>query len=121
MASDVINDADDDDLGVWSDWSAWAACSRPCDGGIATRRRHCFNPRHHQRRDRANAKTGSGSDAEGEEKCAGGVYRKDRICNMQSCPPSPLNVDYRSQQCAEFNDVPYEVSKLCRDEKNSFS
>ncbi|XP_046600130.1 semaphorin-5B isoform X1 [Neodiprion lecontei] len=30
--------------GQWSQWSPWDKCSRPCGGGIRTRRRTCDNP-----------------------------------------------------------------------------
>ena len=55
------------------------------------------------------ATTVCAADGEGE--------RRERICAMQPCPRSPppraVNKgDFRSQQCSEADDAPYEVSEL---------
>ncbi|XP_022234871.2 protein madd-4 isoform X4 [Drosophila obscura] len=68
--------------GQWSGWSDWSTCSRTCDGGIMQQMRRCSNP---------------GS-------CRGESARY-RICNMQPCPDQQ---DFRSNQCAAYNDVPYD-------------
>ncbi|XP_016964049.1 protein madd-4 isoform X2 [Drosophila biarmipes] len=68
--------------GQWSSWSDWSTCSRTCDGGIMQQMRRCGNP---------------GS-------CRGESARY-RICNMQPCPEQQ---DFRSSQCAAYNDVPYD-------------
>ncbi|XP_041632766.1 protein madd-4 isoform X1 [Drosophila kikkawai] len=68
--------------GQWSTWSDWSTCSRTCDGGIMQQIRRCSN---------------SGS-------CRGESARF-RICNMQPCPEQQ---DFRSSQCAAYNDVPYD-------------
>ncbi|KRJ98785.1 protein madd-4 isoform X4 [Drosophila yakuba] len=68
--------------GQWSSWSDWSTCSRTCDGGIMHQMRRCGSP---------------GS-------CRGESTRY-RICNMQPCPEQQ---DFRSSQCAAYNDVPYD-------------
>lgn len=66
----------------WSGWSDFSTCSRTCDGGVAFQLRRCHSP--------------SG--------CRGESVRY-KICNMQSCPDQQ---DFRGQQCAAFNEVPYD-------------
>lgn len=66
----------------WSTWSDFSTCSRTCDGGVAFQLRRCHSP--------------SG--------CRGESVRH-KICNMQACPDQQ---DFRAQQCAAFNDVPYD-------------
>ncbi|XP_064554227.1 protein madd-4 isoform X1 [Drosophila montana] len=68
--------------GQWSAWSEWSTCSRTCDGGIMQQMRRCSTP---------------GS-------CRGESARY-RICNMQPCPEQQ---DFRANQCAAYNDVPYD-------------
>ncbi|XP_059081063.1 protein madd-4-like isoform X2 [Tigriopus californicus] len=70
----------------FSKWSTWSPCSRSCDGGIATRQRTCR-----------------------ETQCEG-LTHEDKICNIQPCPANLLSLgsDFRDQQCALYNDVPYE-------------
>ncbi|XP_067620933.1 protein madd-4-like isoform X2 [Eurosta solidaginis] len=68
--------------GQWSGWSDWSTCSRTCDGGIMQQIRRCYNT----------------------NGCKGESVRY-RICNMQSCPEQQ---DFRAQQCAAYNDVPYD-------------
>ncbi|EDW11993.2 uncharacterized protein Dmoj_GI17443, isoform B [Drosophila mojavensis] len=68
--------------GQWSGWSEWSTCSRTCDGGIMQQIRRCST-------------TGS---------CRGESARY-RICNMQPCPEQQ---DFRANQCAAYNDVPYD-------------
>ncbi|KAH8402532.1 hypothetical protein KR222_008241, partial [Zaprionus bogoriensis] len=68
--------------GQWSSWSDWSTCSRTCDGGIMQQMRRCST-------------TGN---------CRGESARY-RICNMQPCPEQQ---DFRSNQCAAYNDVPYD-------------
>ncbi|XP_061772178.1 A disintegrin and metalloproteinase with thrombospondin motifs 16 isoform X1 [Nerophis ophidion] len=70
--------------GQWSEWSSWSVCSRSCESGVTYRERHCIKPR----------------PAYGGKFCEGSS-RSYKLCNTQDCP---LNaVDYRTQQCAEFN------------------
>lgn len=93
----------------WSAWSDFSTCSRTCDGGVAFQLRRCHSP--------------SG--------CRGESVRH-KICNMQACPDQQ---DFRAQQCAAFNDVPYDgamfvwtphyddaepCALLCRQVENSF-
>ncbi|XP_002067202.3 protein madd-4 isoform X1 [Drosophila willistoni] len=68
--------------GQWSSWSEWSTCSRTCDGGIMQQMRRCSI----------------------QGSCRGESARY-RICNMQPCPEQQ---DFRSNQCAAYNDVPYD-------------
>ena len=66
----------------WSAWSDFSTCSRTCDGGVAFQLRRCHSP----------------------HGCKGEPVRY-KICNMQACPDQQ---DFRAQQCAAYNDVPYD-------------
>lgn len=66
----------------WSSWSDFSVCSRTCDGGVSYQLRRCHSP----------------------AGCRGESIRY-KICNMQACPDKQ---DFRAQQCAVFNDVPYD-------------
>jgi len=68
------------------DWSPWSPCSRSCGGGVSQRTRAC---------------------RQGHPGCREGRAREDVICGMQACPSGP---GFRTQQCAHYNDVPYQVS-----------
>uniref|UniRef100_A0A4W6EP34 ADAM metallopeptidase with thrombospondin type 1 motif 16 n=1 Tax=Lates calcarifer TaxID=8187 RepID=A0A4W6EP34_LATCA len=70
--------------GQWSEWSSWSACSRSCESGVTYRERQCNNPR----------------PAYGGKFCEGSS-RSYKLCNTEDCPPDAI--DYRAQQCAEFN------------------
>ncbi|XP_051921668.1 A disintegrin and metalloproteinase with thrombospondin motifs 16 isoform X1 [Hippocampus zosterae] len=70
--------------GQWSEWSAWSVCSRTCQSGVTYRDRHCNKPR----------------PAYGGKFCEG-ASRSYKLCNTHDCPQNA--VDYRAQQCAEFN------------------
>ncbi|XP_068083512.1 protein madd-4 [Anabrus simplex] len=70
----------------WSPWSEWSTCSRSCDGGASYQLRRCNSP--------------TGCDGESV---------RYKICNMQPCPEEG---DFRLQQCAAFNSVPYEGQLL---------
>nr|XP_024216656.1 ADAMTS-like protein 1 [Halyomorpha halys] len=63
-------------------WSEWSPCSRTCDGGTSFQIRKC-------------------NEVNG---CFGETLRY-RLCNMQACPDG---VEFRDQQCASFNQIPYE-------------
>ncbi|KAM7014738.1 A disintegrin and metalloproteinase with thrombospondin motifs 18 isoform 1-T1 [Tautogolabrus adspersus] len=74
--------------GQWSSWSQWSNCSRTCGGGVMYRERSCSSPRPQN-----NGKFCSGSS------------RLNQLCNTRPCP---LNaVDFRAQQCAEYNSKPF--------------
>lgn len=68
--------------GEWSSWSKWTGCSRSCGGGISRQQRRCRR-----------------------KPCKGRSWSiKYKICNPESCEkPS----DFRAEQCAAFDDVPY--------------
>ncbi|KAK2582673.1 hypothetical protein KPH14_004950 [Odynerus spinipes] len=68
--------------GEWSPWSKWSPCSRSCGGGISKQQRRCRR-----------------------KPCKGRPWStKYKVCNPQLCEkPS----DFRAEQCAAFDDVPY--------------
>ncbi|KAM8945924.1 A disintegrin and metalloproteinase with thrombospondin motifs 18 [Pelodytes ibericus] len=74
--------------GGWSDWTEWSECSRNCGGGIMYQERHCNNPKPQY----------GGKFCQGSSR----IYQ---LCNIQTCPPS--TVDFRAQQCAEYNSKPF--------------
>ncbi|XP_061197855.1 SCO-spondin-like isoform X2 [Saccostrea echinata] len=53
--------------GYFDEWEAWTACSRTCGGGIQTRNRVCFDPKH------------------GGRACTG-HFVESLNCNTQNCP-----------------------------------
>ncbi|XP_025832890.1 protein madd-4 isoform X3 [Agrilus planipennis] len=69
----------------WEDWSDWSPCSRSCDGGVSHQLRRCVGI-----------------------KCRGEIVRY-KICNMQPCPDYS---DFRENQCASFNNIPYDNQLL---------
>ncbi|XP_066977999.1 papilin isoform X19 [Macrobrachium rosenbergii] len=71
--------------GPWGPWSAISPCSRSCGGGVAYRSRDC---------------RGSSPDA-----CSG-KSKKYESCNVNPCPAG--SKDYRGEQCARFDNVPFE-------------
>ncbi|GBP58343.1 Papilin [Eumeta japonica] len=73
--------------GAWGPWGEPSACSRTCGGGVATQKRICLQV-----------------ESDGRSRCAGGDT-KYYSCNTQDCPPGSL--DFRSQQCAEFDSKPF--------------
>lgn len=68
-------------LGEWT-WTKWTSCSRSCGGGISRQQRPCRR-----------------------KPCKGRPRSlKYKICNPEPCEkPS----DFRAEQCAAFDDVPY--------------
>ncbi|XP_058811937.1 papilin isoform X2 [Topomyia yanbarensis] len=80
-------DADSPD-DQWGPWSSPSECSRTCGGGVAYQERECLN-----------------LSPDGQTLCRGG-NRKYFSCNIQDCPEGEL--DFRKQQCSEYNDVPFE-------------
>uniref|UniRef100_A0A672YUH3 ADAM metallopeptidase with thrombospondin type 1 motif, 18 n=1 Tax=Sphaeramia orbicularis TaxID=375764 RepID=A0A672YUH3_9TELE len=74
--------------GQWSAWSQWSDCSRTCGGGVMYRERSCTSPR-----------------PQNNGKFCPGSSRLNQLCNTRPCP---LNaVDFRAQQCAEYNSKPF--------------
>ncbi|XP_064108154.1 papilin-like isoform X7 [Macrobrachium nipponense] len=71
--------------GPWGPWSAISPCSRSCGGGVAYRSRDC---------------RGTSPDA-----CSG-KSKKYESCNVNPCQSG--SKDYREEQCARFNNVPFE-------------
>ncbi|XP_041464441.1 ADAMTS-like protein 1 isoform X2 [Lytechinus variegatus] len=76
----LSSQVDDDD---WTEWSRWSECSRTCGGGASYQTRQC-NTGH---------------------SCTGRNIRY-KTCNTQECLGEEL--DFRSQQCAAYNDEKYE-------------
>uniref|UniRef100_A0A3P8S3Z0 ADAM metallopeptidase with thrombospondin type 1 motif 18 n=1 Tax=Amphiprion percula TaxID=161767 RepID=A0A3P8S3Z0_AMPPE len=74
--------------GQWSAWSQWSDCSRTCGGGVMYRERSCTSPRPQN-----NGKFCSGSS------------RVNQLCNTRPCRPNA--VDFRAQQCTEYNSKPF--------------
>ncbi|XP_076443414.1 protein madd-4-like [Babylonia areolata] len=70
----------------WDGWSSWSECSRTCDGGATYQERKCIRSYHTR------------------EGCEGERYRYN-ICNIQPCPPEAQ--DFRSKQCAAYNNATY--------------
>ncbi|KAL8616635.1 hypothetical protein ACOMHN_031617 [Nucella lapillus] len=71
----------------WDEWSSWSECSRTCDGGATYQERKCVR-----------------SYASSSKDCAGDRYRYN-TCNTQPCPPGVQ--DFRSEQCAAYNNASY--------------
>ncbi|KAM6942660.1 A disintegrin and metalloproteinase with thrombospondin motifs 18 [Xenentodon cancila] len=74
--------------GQWSAWSQWSDCSRTCGGGVMYRERSCSSPR-----------------PQNNGKFCPGSSRLNQLCNTQPCLLSA--VDFRAQQCAEYNSKPF--------------
>ncbi|XP_064193284.1 A disintegrin and metalloproteinase with thrombospondin motifs 18-like [Anguilla rostrata] len=74
--------------GQWSEWSKWSDCSRTCGGGVRSRERSCNKPR-----------------PQYDGKFCQGSSRTHQLCNAKTCPPGA--VDFRAQQCAEYNSKPF--------------
>ncbi|MGH0124666.1 UNVERIFIED_CONTAM: hypothetical protein FKN15_072281 [Acipenser sinensis] len=74
--------------GQWSQWSEWSECSRTCGRGVTYRERHCNSPKPQY----------------GGEFCQGST-RLYQLCNINACQPN--SVDFRAQQCAEYNSKPF--------------
>ncbi|XP_061621300.1 A disintegrin and metalloproteinase with thrombospondin motifs 18 isoform X2 [Phyllopteryx taeniolatus] len=74
--------------GQWSAWSQWSECSRTCGGGVMYRERSCSSPR-----------------PQHNGKFCYGPGRQNQLCNTRPCPHN--SVDFRSQQCAEYNNKPF--------------
>ncbi|MBN3299415.1 ATS18 metalloproteinase, partial [Amia calva] len=74
--------------GQWSAWSEWSDCSRTCGVGVTYRERLCDSPKPQY----------SGKFCQGSSR----LYQ---LCNTNACQPN--SVDFRAQQCAEYNSKPF--------------
>ncbi|XP_058806520.1 papilin [Phymastichus coffea] len=83
-----VLDNEDPERGSWGPWSHPSPCSRTCGGGVSQQTRECLD------RDEYN-----------NERCTG-AKKKFFSCNIQPCPGEPK--DFRTEQCAEFNQKPFE-------------
>ncbi|XP_072168856.1 papilin-like [Diadema setosum] len=68
----------------WGEWSVWSVCSRSCGGGVSYQERRCLT----------------------RDGVCVGPHRNYRSCQIQDCPEGA--VDFRLEQCASYNNVPYE-------------
>nr|XP_042905073.1 papilin [Parasteatoda tepidariorum] len=75
------------EYGPWGPWTESSECSRSCGGGILFQDRICLDVR-----------------ADGRHSCVG-PSRRYFSCNTDDCPQSAR--DFRAEQCARFNSVPY--------------
>nr|XP_055063768.1 A disintegrin and metalloproteinase with thrombospondin motifs 18 isoform X2 [Misgurnus anguillicaudatus] len=74
--------------GQWSSWSEWSDCSRTCGGGVMYRERSCNSP-----------------SPQHNGKFCQGPSRMHQLCNTKPCQAN--GVDFRAQQCAEYNSKPF--------------
>ncbi|XP_051573018.1 A disintegrin and metalloproteinase with thrombospondin motifs 18-like [Myxocyprinus asiaticus] len=74
--------------GQWSGWSEWSDCSRTCGGGVMHQERSCNSP-----------------SPQHNGKFCQGPSRLHQLCNTKPCQPNGL--DFRTQQCAEYNSKPF--------------
>ncbi|CAL1675129.1 unnamed protein product [Lasius platythorax] len=88
LPGSFVPDTDEPERGNWGPWSTPSSCSRSCGGGVAHQTRQCLD-----------------IDDSGHDRCTG-ASRRFFSCNIQECPGEPT--DFRAEQCAEFNNVPFE-------------
>ncbi|XP_036145237.1 papilin isoform X3 [Monomorium pharaonis] len=88
LPNSFVLDTDEPERGNWGPWSTPSTCSRSCGGGVAYQTRQCLD-----------------IDDSGHDKCIG-ASRRFFSCNIQECPGE--SKDFRAEQCAEFNNVPFE-------------
>ncbi|XP_035723305.1 papilin-like isoform X5 [Vespa mandarinia] len=88
LPSSFVLETDELERGNWGPWSMPSSCSRSCGGGVAHQTRQCLDV-----------------DENGYQRCTGSS-RRFFSCNVQACPGEPK--DFRAEQCAEFNNVPFE-------------
>ncbi|XP_019882164.2 papilin isoform X4 [Camponotus floridanus] len=88
LPGSFVPDTDEPERGNWGPWSTPSSCSRSCGGGVAHQTRQCLD-----------------IDDSGHDRCTG-ASRRFFSCNIQDCPGEAT--DFRAEQCAEFNNVPFE-------------
>ncbi|KAL6256089.1 hypothetical protein P5V15_013324, partial [Pogonomyrmex californicus] len=88
LSNSFALDTDEPERGNWGPWSTPSSCSRSCGGGVAHQTRQCLD-----------------IDDSGHDRCTG-ASRRFFSCNIQECSGEPK--DFRAEQCAEFNNVPFE-------------
>ncbi|KAG4076388.1 hypothetical protein HA402_005831 [Bradysia odoriphaga] len=79
--------------GGWGPFTHFDTCSRTCGGGIQSATRECNSP----------------VPANGGKYCIGNRI-KYKSCNTQEC--SPDAVDFRGEQCANFNNKNYGITGI---------
>ncbi|XP_030623712.1 A disintegrin and metalloproteinase with thrombospondin motifs 19-like [Chanos chanos] len=85
-------------MGEWSSWGPWGACSRTCSTGVQSRFRKCDSSR-------SGSKTLS---------CEGSRVQY-RLCENQSCPAGAPS--FRDQQCQTFSRLSLNWHSVMDDEK----
>ncbi|XP_044011690.1 papilin isoform X3 [Aphidius gifuensis] len=88
LPSNFVTDTEETETGLWGPWSVPSSCSRSCGGGVAHQTRRCLDV-----------------DDNGYDRCSG-PKRRFYSCNIQPCQNN--TIDFRAEQCAEFNAVPFE-------------
>ncbi|XP_031784533.1 papilin isoform X3 [Nasonia vitripennis] len=83
-----VLDSEEPERGSWGPWSHPSACSRTCGGGVASQTRECLD-----------------RDDYNNDRCTG-ARKRFFSCNIQPCPGEQK--DFRAEQCAEFNNKPFE-------------
>ncbi|XP_015110053.1 A disintegrin and metalloproteinase with thrombospondin motifs gon-1 isoform X1 [Diachasma alloeum] len=84
--------------GQWGEWGPYGPCSRTCGGGIKIKERECNNP----------------PPQNDGNYCIGERVRY-RSCGTKECPTG--SVDFRQEQCANFNNNNFNIKGLAHDVK----
>ncbi|XP_043221639.1 thrombospondin type-1 domain-containing protein 4-like [Amphibalanus amphitrite] len=96
------------EVGQWSGWASWSACSRSCGGGVRTQTRLCLEKvakdNGTDSGDQPPSRAETGRRRLRPIQCVGSDKRF-HMCNEEDCPPEAG--DFRAEQCASFNEKPY--------------